>query len=68
MTYLPQHEQHIWFIMNSDGSPNITADIQIGFKSPILTILPLIFLPLGIILILVGVLFLKKKKNKTITP
>jgi hypothetical protein len=68
MTYLPQHEQHIWFIMNSDGSPNITADIQIGFKSPILTILPLIFLPVGIILILVGVFFLKKKKNKTITP
>ncbi len=68
MTYLPQHEQRIWFIMNSDGSPNITADIQIGFKSPILTILPLIFLPVGIILILVGVFFLKKKKNKTITP
>ena len=68
MTYLPQHEQHIWFIMNSDGTKNITADIQIGFKSPILTILPLIFLAVGIIFILVGVFFLKKKKNKTITP
>lgn len=66
MTYLPQHEQHIWFIMNSDGSPNITADIQIGFKSPILTILPMIFLPLGILLLLVGVLLLRRKKKKII--
>ncbi len=64
MTYLPLHEQHIWFIMNSDGSPNITADIQIGFKSPVLTVLPLIFLPLGIILLIVGVLLLRKKKDK----
>lgn len=67
MTYLPQHEQHIWFIMNSDGSANITADIQIGFKSPILSILPLIFLPLGIILLIGGVLLLRKKKEKPTT-
>jgi hypothetical protein len=66
MTYLPQHEQHIWFIMNSDGSQNITADIQIGFKSPILTILPLIFLPVGIIILIAGVLLLRKKKDKPI--
>jgi len=67
MTYLPQHEQHIWYIMNSDGSPNITADIQIGFKSPILSILPLIFIPLGIILLVSGALLLRKKKEKPIT-
>jgi hypothetical protein len=66
MTYLPQHEQHIWFIMNSDGSKNITADIQIGFRSPILTVLPLIFIPVGIILLLIGVLLLRRKKNKTL--
>lgn len=66
MTYLPQHEQHIWFIMNSDGSQNITADIQIGFKSPILTILPPVFLPLGIIILIGGVLLLRRKKDKTI--
>jgi hypothetical protein len=66
MTYLPQHEQHIWFIMNSDGSPHVTADIQIGFKSPILTILPLILLPLGIILLIGGVLLLRRKKDKPI--
>ncbi len=66
MTYLPLQEQHIWFIMNSDGSPNITADIQIAFKSPILTMLPLIFLPIGIILLVAGVFLLIKKKKQPI--
>lgn len=67
LTYLPVGEQHIWFIMNSDGSPNITADIQIGFKSPILVMLPLVFLPAGIVLFVCGavVLFYRKKKQNT---
>ncbi len=68
MKYLPQHEQYIWFIMNSDGSAGVSADIQIGFKSPILTILPLVFLPLGIILLIAGVyLVMQKRPRKTQT-
>jgi hypothetical protein len=68
MTYLPQHEQYVWFIMNTDGSANITADIQIGFKSPILTILPWICIPIGLLLLLVGMYFLiRKKKTSTKT-
>lgn len=63
MTYLPLHEQHVWFIMNSDGSSNITADIQIAFKSPLLMILPLLLLPLGVILLLIAVVFIRKKKT-----
>jgi hypothetical protein len=62
MTYLPLHEQHIWFIMNLDGSKNITADIQIAFKSPILTVLPFVLLPLGIVLVAGGVYLLRRKK------
>jgi len=62
MTYLPQHEQHIWFIMNLDGSKNITADIQIAFKSPILTVLPFILLPLGTVLAAGGIYLLRRKK------
>lgn len=51
--------------MNSDGSQNIAADIQIGFKSPILTILPLIFLPLGLVLFAGGAaLLFIRRKNK----
>jgi len=63
MTYLPLHEQYIWFIMNLDGTKNITADIQIAFKSPILTILPFILLPLGLILVIGGVYPLIRKKS-----
>jgi hypothetical protein len=63
MTYLPLHEQYIWFIMNNDGTKNITADIQIAFKSPILTILPLLLLPLGLILAIGGVYPLIRKKS-----
>jgi len=62
MTYLPQHEQHIWFIMNLDGSKNITADIQIAFKSPILTVLPFVLIPLGLVLAVGGVYPLRRKK------
>jgi hypothetical protein len=64
MSYLPLHEQHIWFIMNNDGSANITADIQIGFKSPILTILPILFIPVGTILLICGVFLLIRKKKQ----
>jgi hypothetical protein len=68
MTYLPQHEQHVWFIMNSDGSQNVSAVIQIAFKSPVLTILPLVFLPLGIILLAGGAYLLWRKKNAAEKP
>jgi hypothetical protein len=62
MTYLPLHERYIWFIMNLDGSKNVTADIQIAFKSPILTSLPFILLPLGIVFVGAGVYLLRRKK------
>lgn len=62
MTYLPQHEQHVWFIMNQDGSKNVSADIQIAFKSPILGIFPLILLLLGIIFVVIGIYLLRRKK------
>jgi hypothetical protein len=65
MTYLPLHEQHIWSIMNLDGSKNITADIQIAFRSPILTVLPFVFLPLGIVLVGGGVYLLRRKKIRS---
>ena len=67
MTYLPQHEQHVWFIMNSDGSRNISADIQIAFRSPILNVMPPILIGVGLIFVGVGVYLIlkRKKKNKT---
>jgi hypothetical protein len=50
--------------MNSDGSAGVSADIQIGFKSPILTILPLLFIPLGIILLIAAVYLMMRKRPK----
>jgi hypothetical protein len=66
MTYLPLHEQYIWYLMNADGSANITADIQIGFKSPILIIIPWVCIPLGLLLLLGGLYILIRKKNTSI--
>ena len=65
MNYLPQNEQHVWVIMNSDGSSDISADIQIAFKSPILTILPQILIGIGLILIVLGIYILKRRKKIT---
>jgi LPXTG-motif cell wall-anchored protein len=65
MTYLPQHEQHVWFIMNHDGTRNVSADIQIAFRSPILTVLPPILIVVGIILIGAGMYLLKRKKKNS---
>ena len=64
MTYLPQNEQHVWFIMNSDGSRNISADIQIAFKSPILTVLPTILISAGLVFIVIGLYFFIRRNKK----
>jgi len=63
MTYLPLHQQHIWFIMNLDGSKNISADIQIAFRSPALMSLPYILIPLGSLMIIGGVFLFRRKKK-----
>ena len=66
MTYLPQHVQHVWFIMNSDGSKNVSADIQIAFRSPILTVLPPILITVGLVFICAAVyLFIRKNKKQS---
>jgi LPXTG-motif cell wall-anchored protein len=64
MTYLPLKEQHVWYVMNLDGSQNVSADIQIAFRSPILTILPYILILIGIIMLASAVYFLRRKKTK----
>jgi hypothetical protein len=68
MTYLPQHEQHVWFIMNSDGSRNVSADIQIAFRSPILTVLPPVLILIGLALIGVGIYLFLRRNTKQLQP
>jgi len=65
MTYLPLHEQHAWFVMNLDGSQNVSADIQLAFRSPILVILPYILVPTGIVLLGAGVYLFRIRKRKS---
>lgn len=48
-------------LMNADGSSEVNADLQLGFKVPILTWLPYLLISLGILLCLGGYLFFRRR-------
>jgi hypothetical protein len=50
-------------LMNADGSSGVNADLQLGFKVPILTWLPYLLIPFGIILCLGGYLLFRRRKR-----
>ncbi len=50
-------------LMNADGSSGVNADLQLGFKVPILTWLPYLLIPLGILLCVVGYLLFRRRKR-----
>jgi hypothetical protein len=50
-------------IMNADGSSGIHANIQLGFKVPILGWLPYLLIPAGILLLTPGLLLFKRRKK-----
>lgn len=50
-------------VMNADASSGVNAEIQLGFKVPILGWLPYLLIPLGIILLVLGVLLFKRRKR-----
>lgn len=47
-------------LMNADGSSGVNADLQLGFKVPVLTWLPYLLIPLGILLCVVGYLLFRR--------
>jgi hypothetical protein len=51
-------------IMNTDGSSNVNASLQLGFKVPILTWLPYVLIPLGILFLFLGLLLFKRRKSQ----
>jgi hypothetical protein len=51
-------------IMNADGSSAVNADIQLGFKVPILSWLPYLLIPLGILFLVLGLLLFKRRKRQ----
>jgi hypothetical protein len=60
----PNTGYYMLVIMNADGSSNVNADLQLGFKVPILGWLPNLLLPLGIILLIAGILLLRMRKER----
>jgi hypothetical protein len=52
----------ILIIMNADGSRNVEADIQLGFKVPIFGWLPLVLIPAGVIFCLIAIFVIRRKK------
>jgi hypothetical protein len=51
-------------VMNADGSSAVNADIQLGFKVPILGWLPYLLIPLGLGLFVLGILLFKRGKKQ----
>jgi hypothetical protein len=52
---------NVLVVMNSNGSSGVKASIQLGFKVPILTWLPYLLVPLGIFLLILGILIFKRR-------
>ena len=51
-------------LMNADGSSGVNADLQLGFKVPILTWLPYLLISVGILLCLGGYLVFRRRTNR----
>jgi len=54
---------NIIIIMNADGSSGVNADLQLGFQVPILTWLPYLLIPLGILMCVGGYLLFRRRKK-----
>ena len=58
----PDTDRKILIIMNSDGSSGVEADLQLGFKAPILGWLQFVLIPVGVIMCLAGIFVFRRKK------
>jgi len=57
----PQMGQFYLFLMNLDGSSGIEAHVQLGYKVGLLTWLPYVLIPLGLILCSTGLLLIRRR-------
>jgi len=57
-----EEDRKMLVIMNPEGTANIEANIQLGFKVPIFHWLPTVFIPIGVILCIISVFLIKQKK------
>ncbi|MCW4001437.1 MAG: hypothetical protein NWE93_14485 [Candidatus Bathyarchaeota archaeon] len=51
-------------IMNADGSSGIKAEIQLGSRIPLYGWLPFVLIPVGLILLILGLLVFRKSKKR----
>lgn len=58
-----QAGRKILVVMNADGSNNVEADLQLGFKVPIFSWLPYLLIPLGIVMCLGGIFLIRRRKR-----
>jgi hypothetical protein len=56
---------NIFAVMNTDGSSQVNAEIQLGYKIPILGWLPYLIIPLGIVFLLAGLLVFKRRNQSS---
>jgi len=61
MTWKPG--EYALVIMNPDGSRNVQAEIQMGFRVTILSWLPTLLLPLGVVLVAAGALLMRRNRG-----
>jgi len=57
----PSDDRKMLIIMNADGSRNVEADIQLGFKVPIFSWLPFVLILVGVIFCLIGIFVIRRK-------
>ncbi len=51
-------------LVNADGSSGVNADLQLGFKVPILAWLPYLLIPLGLVFLFGGYFVFRRRKSK----
>jgi hypothetical protein len=59
----PPTSKNILIVMNLDGSRNVDADIQLGFKVPIFSWLPYLLIPLGALLSVSGFFLIRRRAD-----
>jgi hypothetical protein len=57
-----EDDRNILIIMNADGSSDVEADVQLGFKVPMFGWLPYLLIPVGAVLVFVVVFLFRRKK------
>ena len=67
-TWEQSADMKMLIIMNADGSSGVNADLQLGFKVPILTWLPYLLIPLGIVFCVGGYLLFRRRTSAKGNP